>query len=89
MPPNPPIASAALRRFDIATCKFPNLKKIIIGPPLPNPGYATTYRIKSDIDFYNSKGDGVHPGHLGPRPPPPLTVTTPLSDPPISIRLQK
>ena len=23
-----------------ATCKFPNLKKKILGPPLPNPGYA-------------------------------------------------
>ena len=31
MPPNPP---------SFATCKFPNLKKKILGPPLPNPGDA-------------------------------------------------
>ena len=36
MPPNPP--SNAHCRF--ATCKFPNLKKKILGPPLPNPGDA-------------------------------------------------
>ena len=33
MPPNPP---------SFATCKFPNLKNIFLGPPpSPNPGYAT------------------------------------------------
>ena len=35
MPPNPPT-----KTHGFATCKFPNLKKKIIAPPLPNPGDA-------------------------------------------------
>ena len=35
MPPNPPINA-----HGFATCKFPNLKKKISWPPLPNPGDA-------------------------------------------------
>ena len=34
--PEPPKQSAWLR---FATCKFPNLKKKLPPPPLPNPGY--------------------------------------------------
>ena len=47
MPPNPPSKAhgepCAACRF--ATCKFPNLKKKILGPPLPNPGDAPVIAI--------------------------------------------
>ena len=40
MPPNPPILALPCAACRFATCKFPNLKKKILAPPLPNPGDA-------------------------------------------------
>ena len=42
MPPNPPAMRMAspCAKCRFATCKFPNLEKIFLPPPLPNPGYA-------------------------------------------------
>ena len=36
----PEIFQSLLKTFIFATCKFPNLSKKILGPPLPNPGDA-------------------------------------------------
>ena len=42
MPPNPPSKAHGFA-MSLTTCKFPNLKKIILAPPLPNPGYAPAF----------------------------------------------
>ena len=52
-----------------ATCKFPNLKKKILGPPLPNPGDAPG-DCHLQLDFVTSVGtlildlDLVFPHHV-------------------------
>ena len=38
--PRTPLAKRMALPCRFATCKFPNLKIIILAPPLTNPGYA-------------------------------------------------